>query len=128
MKDLFFVDVRNAVMLGKLCSVERLSTAWFAGDGDLKGLKATLFAELILHELDVDSKTALAMPLEATFVAFTFTFVVTALSILAFLHENRTRLRFDIQHDELFPIEATRMQVQRGSLGMDGIILHGDIF
>ena len=71
-QDLLLVDVRHAVVLGELLSVERLATARLARDGDLKWLEAALLAELLLDPLDVCSETALAVPLEATIVPSSF--------------------------------------------------------
>jgi hypothetical protein len=83
-KHLLLVDVRNTVVLGHLSCVERLARARLAVDSYLEGLETTFFAELLLDALDVDSKTGLAMPLEATSVITAFISLSLSVSLAAF--------------------------------------------
>ena len=72
-KDLLFVDVGDAIVLGELLGEERLATAGLARDGNLEGLQAALLAELVFDALDVHSQTALAVPVEAAFAQISLT-------------------------------------------------------
>ena len=125
MQDLFFVDVGNSIVLGKLLSIETLSTARFARYGYLEGLETTFFTELFFDLLDVFGETALTVPLETTFISSGFCFSVFIIACSgSFLHEDSRRLSLDIEHDEFFPIE---MQVERSLLGMDISVLKRDV-
>jgi len=122
-KDLLFVDVGDAIVLGELLGEERLATAGLARDGNLEGLQAALLAELVFDPLDVHSQTALAVPVEAAFaqISLSFAFLTGALLLG---DEDLRRLDLDAQHNEALPIEV---QVQRRLLGVHRRVLQGDI-
>lgn len=69
------MDVRHVVMVCKLFAIEGLARGGRSRYEDLHRLQAALLAKLVLHCLDVERKTSLAMPIKVNiacpFVTFT---------------------------------------------------------
>ena len=64
-KELLHVDVRDVVVLTELGAEVGLATGWRTSDEDLHRSKVPRLLELLLHRLDVGSKTIFTVPLEA---------------------------------------------------------------
>ena len=125
MEHLLFVDMRHTIVLCKLGSEECFTAARLASDRNFERLKAALFAELLLHLLDVGGKTTLAMPFESTVITITFTTFLFILVTLFFLgHEDLRWPRLDIEHDEALPVEV---EVERGLLRVHRRVLKRDV-
>ena len=93
-------------------------------DCNLERFQATFFAELFLHELDVRSQTALAMPFETTFFACLFFSVLVNGTTFLVRHKDSRWLCLDVEHHELFPVE---MQIEWRLFRVNGCIFHRDV-
>ena len=82
-------------MLGQLGGEVRLASAWLARDEGFEGFQTALFAELFLDELDVCSKSTLAVPDEISLAVFTIA-IAAITTVSSSLHEKVAWCHFNV--------------------------------
>lgn len=111
-------------MFSELLAEEGLSNAGFASNGDFEWFQTTVFAEFILYFLNVCCETIFAVPVEIGIIFFRWLLFFFFSRLLVRRNEESRRLYFDIQHEELAPVEV---KLERSTFGMNLFILNWDI-